>query len=259
MAKRTYYRTTALLGAQPRYLGGQSQRRRVEPLRVPWPLVLAVGVVLLALLWLWLDPSWYVDASHLEVSGASPDTAYVVAEASEALSLHGLWLRPDAMAARVLKTVPSVTHVDVVCWVYPAQCSIQVAERQPVLIWQSDSGSEWVDAVGVRFPVREARPGLPVVQGPLPEEGAMPAIIEGVNALAALGVNSDGLGYNPRYGLVWTDPEGRRIAFGTGPEMEPRWQIYQALLAQLDARGVFPLVVDVRFPGAPTYALERLW
>jgi hypothetical protein len=78
--------------------------------------------------------------------------------------------------------------------------------------------------------------------------------------LEALGISSEEITYHPQRGLVWIDPRGSRIAFGVGADMmEKRWYVLQALLANLDARGIFPMTVDVRFPSAPTYSLEKSW
>ena len=260
--KRTtyYHRTAALLGTQTAYTGGRSlAHRRREPVRLPWQLWAVTLLLCVALLWLWLDPRWYVEAARLEVQGASHETAAAVAQAGAVLDMHGLWLDPEDITARVLETVPAITRVEVVCWIYPAQCTIQVKERVPVLVWQNEVGAVWVDAEGVAFPSRGARTDLPRVQGPLPAKETLPVVLTGVADLQALDVPFEQLEYHPRYGLIWSDPHGRRIAFGVGPEMGARWAMYNFLMAQLEARGVFPLVVDLRFPTAPAYAEQRLW
>ena len=65
-------------------------------------------------------------------------------------------------------------------------------------------------------------------------------VVQGAKSLIAIGVALDKLEYNVERGLIWTDPEGRRVAFGTGADMEPRWHIYEALVNHLEARNVFP-------------------
>lgn len=258
MAKQPYYRTAALLGAQP--LGKVQQRRQVaHPLQIPWKWI-AVAVVLAGLpLWAWLDARWYVDATRLQVAGASLDTAREVVLKANVLGLHGLWLRSTDVVSEVL-AVPAVTEAEVECWAYPAQCLITVEERLPVLVWQATDGPHWIAADGTVFAARGERPDLPLVRGPLPDPVKIPeAVLQGVDALLALGVPSGSLGYNAPQGLFWDDPEGRLVIFGTGPEMAPRWRVYQALVANLEARGVFPWTLDVRFPQAPTYSMDRPW
>jgi hypothetical protein len=298
--QRPYYRTAALLGAQQQPYGGRARtsarRRTYAPgsrartadlhLDIPWKFVALFTLIGAAVLWLLMDNQWYLMGEDIRVIGASSqETALNVAMASDLLGWHGLRLRPRAATAAIMEQVPAVTAAQVECNRFPAECVIRVQEREPVLNWVAENptganleasatGIYWIDAEGVLLPANKVRAGLPVVRGPLPdlEEGANSrarvAVIDGVMALAALGVTADadgnGLEYHPERGLIWTDPQGRRVAFGVGANMEARWNIYVALIAHLEARtaagdGVFPWTIDVRFPEGPTYSLERLW
>lgn len=268
--QRNYYRTTALLGAQPQAATKRKTRRAVRrSLRnLPWRWVVLLIVILALALWVWLDGRWYVMGEDLEVANASSNTlAYDVALASDLLGWHAFWLDTGAATAQILEAVPGVTAAEVTCQRFPAHCTIHVSEREPVLVWESEAGVKWVDAEGVVFAARASDEAngasdLPLVHGPLPtlKDGRIPAdILTGVTALVDVGVPADRLGYLPERGLIWVDEEGRRVAFGAGPEMAARWTIYQALIEDLAERKIFPWTVDVRFPGAPTYSLERAW
>jgi hypothetical protein len=190
--------------------------------------------------------------------------------------MHSLWVRADEIATRIVEQVPAVTEAKVDCWYYPAACNIRVKERQPVLAWINDDSGQgpstsvpagtiyWVDKNGCIFPVPDEQylqaPSLPTLRGPLPSEERISLdIFMGLQSLEALGIPSEEVIYHPRGGLIWVDPRGTRIAFGVGADMEVRWRILQALLADLEARGIFPMTVDVRFPSAPTYSLEKSW
>jgi len=295
--QRPYYRTAALLGAQQQPYGGlrMPARSRASGARVrqpelhldiPWKFIAMFALIGAVVLWLLLDNQWYLMGEDIRVIGASSqETALNIAIASDLLGWHGLRLRPGAATTAITEQVPAITAAQVECNRFPAECVIRVQEREPVLNWiventgehaaeASTVGMYWIDAEGVLFPAHEVRAGLPVVHGPLPvpEEStnsrAHVAVLEGVTALAALGIDSttdgNGLEYHPERGLIWTDPQGRRVAFGIGANMEARWNIYVALIAHLEARtvagnGVFPWTIDVRFPEGPTYSLERLW
>ncbi len=264
--QRNYYRTTALLGAQPQVAAKKRKTRRSmqRSLReFPWKRVAPLLAILALALWVWLDNRWYVMGEDLEVANASSNTlAYDVALASDLLGWHAFWLDTDAATEQILAAAPGVTSAEVACRRFPAQCTIHVSEREPALIWESEAGVKWVDAEGVVFAARAGGMDLPIIHGPLPalEDGRIPAdILAGVEALIELGIPADRLGYLPERGLIWVDEEGRRVAFGVGPEMDARWAIYQALIADLEARKIFPWTVDVRFPNAPTYSLERVW
>ncbi|HOT92071.1 MAG TPA: hypothetical protein PLJ78_09815 [Anaerolineae bacterium] len=262
--KRLYYRTAALLAPQPQVYPRARRGRYAEQARdIPWRLILALLLVGSSILWLLLDDRWYLMGEDLQIIGASTSqTARTVAIASDLLGWHGLRLRPRVAEKHILEQVPAVTTAQVECRRFPATCTISVTERAPVLNWVSGSEMYWVDKVGLRFPASEVRAGLPIVRGPIPDPEKprlLVSVLEGVQALTALGVATDELEYHPQRGLIWTDPQGRRVAFGVGPEMRARWDIYRALVAHLDARQVFPWAIDVRFPENPTYSLERLW
>lgn len=282
--QRPYYRTTALLGAQQQPYGrsrAASARTRASNSRaraadvhldIPWKLIALLTLIGTVVIWLLVDSRWYLMGEDIRVTGASSrETALSAAVASDLLGWHGLRLRPHTAAVAIMEQVPAITTAKVECSRFPAECVIYVQERQPVLNWVTEDAIYGIDAEGVLLPVHEVRTGLPVVRGSLPEgenNRTRVAVLEGVTALAALGIDStaDGnnLEYHPERGLIWTDPQGRRIAFGVGADMEARWNIYVALIAHLEARtvagnGVFPWTIDVRFPEGPTYSLERLW
>lgn len=259
-----YYRTAALLSNQQQvYTHGRRARHTERELNIPWKLIAVLVLVGSGIMWLLLDGRWYLMGEDIHIIGAqSTQTARTIALASDLLGWHGLRLRPRAAENLIVEQVAVVTEAHVECGRFPASCTIQVKERAPALNWITETGIYWIDAEGLYFPASEVRAGLPVVRGPLPgveNPQAHVAILEGVKALATLGVATDALEYHPQRGIIWTDAQGRRVAFGVGKEMPARWQIYEALIAHLDARNIFPWTIDVRFPEGPTYSLERLW
>jgi cell division septal protein FtsQ len=156
----------------------------------------------------------------------------------------------------VLTTVPAITDAQADCRRYPAGCLITIKEREAVFAWVTDGQTYWIDPEGVLFKAWEDRE-LPTLRGPLPDsEQVSPRIWEGMQGLITLGVPAETLTYDPTYGLIWTDPAGRRVLFGVGAAMPARWQVYQALSEDLAARDITVRTIDVRFPGGPTYVTE---
>ncbi len=258
MAKRRYYRTAALLGAQP------MSRQRRKSLRLPdvhlsRRAALGLASLLLLLLWLWLDGNWYVAVERLQVEGAEPARIAEIATASGVLGRHILWVDAGAVAEQVA-ALPAVRNARVERRLYPAGCRILVEEREPVLLWKDEGGGQWwLSEDGTLFRPVDQRP-LPSISGPLPREAEERVkVLRSVHALLTAAPSLANLGYNARYGLVWSDEEGREIVFGLGDGavMRRRVTVYRALVADLDRRGLFPLVIDVRFPQAPVYAMDR--
>ncbi|MBN2005522.1 MAG: hypothetical protein JXA21_19340 [Anaerolineae bacterium] len=272
--KQNYQRTAALLGAQPRTRATQQTRQtassravtRALP-RVSWKILLPLVLAAVVTGWLFVDSRWYLMGENLQVLGASSiELAREAALTSDLLGWHGMFLRPRDAQERVLQDVAGVTSAEVTCHRYPAACVIAITERTPVLVWQNDTATYCADKEGVLFPAPADRAKLPagltMVRGPLPgteEDGIGQEIFQGIEGLAKLGVPVDVLEYHPQRGLIWVDPEGRRVAFGVGPDMALRWQVYTALIAHLDAKGIFPWSVDVQFANGATYSMDRAW
>ena len=219
--------------------------------------LLLVAVVAGAL-WLALDDRFYV--YHANVVGAgrvSPDEVF---RASGLPGLHILWARPAEIEARILATLPPIESARVVCKL-PAACTITVAERQPEVTWDEDGQLWWLDAEGIIFPAQGTLPEGWLVRGPLPrdEDGRLDervhvALTELWTAEADV---SSSLSYVPGRGLVLADERGWRVIVGQGPGMAERLRVLKHLAADLEARGLTPRFVDVRFPDAPYYSLTN--
>ena len=247
-----------MLGAQQR-----SYTRTRTNVHIPVKLIALILVVVGVAMWVWLDNRWYLGSENVQIVGTqSSKTAMDIAVASDLLGWHGFRLRPRTAETLIVEKVTAITEAEVECARFPTSCTIYVVERTPTINWVTEGATYWVDETGTAFPTQEVQPDLPVIYGPLlnmEDAQTLLPVVQGTKSLVALGVTPDKLEYNAERGLVWTDPEGRRVAFGTGPEMAPRWRIYEALVDYLESRNVFPWAIDVRFPGGPTYSLERAW
>jgi len=231
-------------------------------------LLLSLVVVAAGALWLALDARFYI--YHVDVAGAVQVSPDEVLRASGLPGLHVLWARPAEIEAGLLAALPSLESAQVACDL-PAQCTIAVVERQPRVVWDEDGQLWWIDAAGVIFPGRA--PAEAAAQGMLPEgwlvRGSLPRGEDGLldervrvalTELWTAGVNLPPvLYYVPSRGLVFTDERGWRIVIGQGPGMERRLQVLEWLVADLEARGLTPRFVDVRFAGAPYYSLTNDW
>ncbi|MCD6286908.1 MAG: hypothetical protein J7M39_13440 [Anaerolineae bacterium] len=261
MAKKMrYYRTAALLGptAQP-----VAFRAGPRPIKIPWRAVACVAAIIGIGLWVALGGAWYLDWEDLTVTGiTSTEIIYGMKQTSDLVGWHRFSLDPEAAQQILAKALPEYKDIQIHCGIFPTKCELAVTQRIPVMIWETGSERYWVDDGWTFYQVQGDRPDLPVIHGPMPE--AMSAysaieVYEGIQALGALNISADALDYAPQRGLVWTDPEGRRVALGGGPSMAPRLQMYEIVVSQCEAEGIFPQAVDVRFPEGATYSMERTW
>ena len=257
-------------------------------------LLLLVAIVAAGALWLMLDGRFYV--SRVVVVGASRSSPDEVARASGLPGLHVLWVHPAEIEAHLLRALPDIESVQVACGL-SARCTITVVERQPRVVWDEDGQWWWIDAEGVIFAASpsggEVSSFLPsggdasalppsggdasalppsggdkggerwLVQGPLPrrEDGRLNERVRvALSELWSAGIDVPSpLTYAPGRGLAFTDERGWRVILGEGPGMAERLQVLEWLVADLQARGLAPRFVDVRFPDAPYYSLTNDW
>jgi cell division septal protein FtsQ len=241
-------------------------RVRVWP-RLSWRWLRGVLLVLVVLIvagavWLGLDSRFYI--YRVDVEGAvrvSPDEIF---QASGLPRLHVLWARPTEIEARILAALPTLESVQAVCKL-PANCTITVVERQPRVMWDDTGQLWWVDTDGFVFAAYAEEQLMEgwLVRGPLPldEDGQLDEQVRvALTELWASGATiSPELEYVPNRGLVLIDERGWRVIVGRGTGMGKRLQLLELLAADLEARGLNPRFVDVRFLKAPYYSLTKDW
>ncbi|MER3458289.1 MAG: hypothetical protein C4309_06365, partial [Chloroflexota bacterium] len=172
-----------------------------------------------------------------------------IASAAAVNGLHAFWVDPAQIEAAV-RQVPNVADVRVrAAW--PNRVTIEVTEREPVLLWMDGQTAQWADATGHLMPVRGQIEGLLTV---VAEDGAISAqtteklpeaLIAGALALHALVPQARELRYAPSGGLAFEDARGWTAYFGVGNDMAQKLVIYNALVASLEARGLRPLALVV--------------
>lgn len=274
--KRQFETASALVLGRTRVRRPSKTRRSSSATRhslfaIRNPLLLLLVMVVVGTLWLTLDDRFYVH--HANVVGAGRVSPNEIFRASGLPGLHILWARPTEIEARILATLPPVESTRVVCKL-PAVCTITITERQPEVTWDEDGQLWWIDAEGIIFPA--SPPFIPpkvgggrggaegwLVRGPLPrdEDGRLDERVHvALTELRTAGANvSSSLSHVPGRGLVLTDERGWRVIVGQGAGMAERLRVLECLAADLEARGLTPRFVDVRFPDAPYYSLTNDW
>lgn len=166
---------------------------------------------------------------------------------------------PELVSAKVSVSLPNVVSVDVV-------------ERQPVILWQQKDGYTWIDNSGVAFRPRGAvqnlipvaaldspAPGLPSAHDPLSPVPYISAdLVKAIKTLAPSLPAGSMLIYDPHYGLGWSDSRGWQVFFGNNAQnMSLKLQIYQALVDSLTQRGIYPAFISIQYANAPYYRMSQ--
>jgi len=182
-----------------------------------------------------------------------------IVAASQMESLHVLWLQPDRVAGSLLTKMPELRTAYVWCGL-PADCTIQVTERQPAFEWRQGQVRTWVDAEGIAFPARGQTPDIPVIQAaagiaaPLPGHQVDADLVGMMLTLAKALPEVKSYRYTIERGIEFSDPKGSwPVYIGVGLDAADRVAMWRELAANLTSRNIRPTFVDVRYPTAPFY------
>jgi cell division protein FtsQ len=273
--------------------GAELQLPSLPMVKVGWRLLsgLLALMMIACLFILWKSPAFQV--STVEAEGLQRLTMADINAVMDVLGNSIFSLDPSVMEQTLNLYFPELDDISVSIGL-PAQVSVNVIERQPVLSWYQDSREVWVDAEGVAF-IPRGNPGKLVrVQGygdtpeaiagvKVPTTNSLPdgsiyipatnrenasepveAVrlpIDVVQAILVLGgqvPNGIQLVYDSQHGLGWEDPLGWQVYFGTQTsDMVQRMVVYQGVVDFLTDHGLQPELVSVEFIHAPYYRMER--
>ncbi len=203
------------------------------------------------------------------------------------LELQGLpiFMVDPAKATKVLvSSFPELKDVSVSI-ILPATVKISAVERQPVLAWDYNKQTLWMDAGGSIFPARGEPDGdvitvqadslpplLPVLlpntgtttatQAPpelsLNQRQVDPKLLQGIQTLSKQMPAGTALVYSASEGIGWDDPNGWRAYIGkTLDNLDLKMLLYNEIVKQLNKDGTRPILVSVADVNAPYYRLEQ--
>jgi hypothetical protein len=93
-----------------------------------------------------------------------------------------------------------------------------------------------------------------VTDGPLsPETRVDTDVVSGALQLHELMPERNGLRFDPDKGLGFNDERGWTAWFGAGTDMPEKNLIYNAIIANLQSRGIQPSEINIVNPDAPFY------
>jgi cell division septal protein FtsQ len=151
----------------------------------------------------------------------------------------------------------------------PARVRVQVVERQPVLAWEQDGFTVWVDESGAAFPPRgelaldlrvlaQNYSGNPQTEANGKEGFLDPELIQAIQQVGAQAPAGVQILYDPTHGLGWVDPKGWQVFIGrTGDNIEAKLQVYKAVAQKLQQDQITPSMISVAQVDAPFYRLDQ--
>jgi hypothetical protein len=155
--------------------GAELRLPALPQVRVGWRLISLVMVALLgaALYHLWNSPKYQVEA--VKVVGLQRLSSDEVNAALNVAGQPVFSLNPGALRLQLLKDFPELKSASVaVGW--PNRVTVTVSERLPVLTWQQDGKTLFVDADGMAFAPRPGEKPLgPLIQA----SSSPPALLTG--------------------------------------------------------------------------------
>lgn len=198
----------------------------------------------------------------ITVAGADLLTESEVFRLADIAEVHVFWVDPEQVA-RNIEVSNVVADAEVRIGWPPQMVRIVIEERDPALAWVQEGVTYWVDIEGrvLRIPSdAAARPDLLRVVAenvsggpPTGDERIDPAAVQGALQLRALQPALTELRYDPVNGLGFRAGGGWDAWFGTGTDMRNKLVIYEALAADLQARGRQPVEINVADTAAVYY------
>jgi hypothetical protein len=197
----------------------------------------------------------------IAVGGLQHLTKEEVFALTEIANMHVFWVDPEEVRDNILRS-PTVADASVEVGWPPNMIQIVIEERQPALVWEQAGVATWIDLQGRVMRQREDRPDLlrisaeNIIEGPLgPDVQISEDVVNGALQLRSLFPNIEVLRYHPHKGLGYQDGRGWEVWFGIGTDMPEKILIYEAIVANLQARGIQPGEIDVSNPDAPYYSV----
>lgn len=228
--------------------------------------------------------------NDIAVSGAFVRTPEEIVETSQLGGRHIFAVDPNT-AAEAVQALPNIKSARVISQ-WPDQTLIEVEEDKPMLAWQENGYSFWVNQSGELVATGANQLQLLTIQAVLPsppvpeaqaedeseveegEEGEKTEevvdarntffafvpedIIDGALQLQGLRPNIETLGYDLNRGLSYIDGRGWTAHFGSGTDMATKLPIYEAIVDYLLENGVTPTYISVSNPEKPYYGAVGL-
>lgn len=258
-------------------LDGQGAEMRlpsVPTFGVGWRLLSAflVGALGFMLYTLWYSPFFNVE--NINVTGLARLTNAEINSAADVIGKSIILVNTAAVEENLRDSFPELVNISVETEI-PNKVVVNLAERLPVLAWQQDGQTFWVDENGVAYPPHgEGGPSItvqgsdllsttPTMVGTVGEAEeplqALPAeLVNAILTISPEAPENTPIVYDSQHGLGWLDPQGWQVYFGSSDEdMALKLRVYWKTFKRLKKAGIRPALISVEHVHAPYYRLER--
>lgn len=275
--KKTQKKRFHAVSSLPRIPGLPRSKNRVQifprvQIRFGWRLMSFFLVLLFGtgLYLFWSMPEFWVTGARITGNQRIPGD-----EINSVLALDGypvFSVNPELIMDRVLQSYPDLASVEVTITM-PNNVTVNVTEREPIILWHQDESYTWVDETGTAFRPRGEAQGLIVIQA-FGDPAAMltqaddpfspqPFIsVDTVNAIKMLAASiptNTAIMYDPSTGLSWKDGRGWQVVFGSSvKDADKKIRVYQAMVEWLSQRGIRPSLINIAYPNVPYYRIEQV-
>jgi hypothetical protein len=209
-----------------------------------------------------LTQSALFQVKKVDIQGLERFTRSEISRAIQVTGSSIFFINPERIKQDLQLTYPGLSEVEVkVSW--PANISISLEERYPVLAWSWDGHVRWVDSQGIAFEPHDE--GLDVVQvnsamlPPTVENRFVdPRIVDMVSALAPYLPEGEQMIFDPEHGLGWQDPRGWVVYFGfNDDDADQKMTVYLSLVDYLEGKRITPELINVEFLDSPYFRMEQ--
>jgi hypothetical protein len=245
-----------------------------------------VGALAFLLYHLWTTPLYQVQFAELQ--GNTYLSSDVINHRLNLYNQQIFTINPQQLEKDMRTAFPGLLKDVSVQVVLPASVIVTVEERQPVIAWEQDGKTLWVDADGIAFePAVENEaliyvsasappPAPPIIINDLenaeiseelidplaeilaPEVLMTPEMVTAILSLQDYVSDGDPLIYDAQHGLGFHHSNrGWDVYFGMDvSNIEEKLNVYQAIKAQVKQKGISPVLISVEHVHTPYYRLE---
>lgn len=264
-------------------------KRRFKP---GWRVLslLIVGLLSYTLLIAWRSPEYRI--SEVKITGLQRITKEEVLSKVIVTGLPVFAIIPENIAAQIITAFPEFREVTVKVGL-PANLTIKIIERQPMITWQSKDTQIWIDSEGYLIPARGQADAMLTIQAnslppyqlrshidepetlgvirdkpyfkPNPSAlafFAVPKQIDGTLLTSILQLNAwmpneKSLLFQKQRGIGWKEARGWEVFVGQKLEgINDKMVMYETIVRELEKEGISPTLLSVEFLHAPYYRTD---